>query len=222
MVMPASSPLAAHMMILEIDCRLALDCKRLSNPMQRSMQYWIDPETGLARGARFVPSPNCDDRPPGVGVDVLVIHNISLPPGEFGGPYVEQLFCNHLDPARHAYFEEVCAMRVSAHFFVPRSGAPVQFVPVHKRAWHAGQSACLGRANVNDFSVGIELEGTDDSGFEDAQYVTLELLSGALMRTFPALTADRVFGHSDVAPGRKTDPGPGFDWTRYRRALAEV
>ena len=186
------------------------------------MKYWVDQNTGLAHGARFVPSPNCDDRPADVTVDALVIHSISLPPGEFGGPYVEQLFCNDLDVAHHAYFQEICQMRVSAHFFISRDGDLVQFVPVHKRAWHAGQSECLGRTNVNDFSVGIELEGTDHTGFDDAQYATLVEVSRHLMRAFPDIAVDHVFGHSDVAPGRKTDPGPGFDWARYRRALAEV
>ncbi|MDH3638718.1 MAG: 1,6-anhydro-N-acetylmuramyl-L-alanine amidase AmpD [Gammaproteobacteria bacterium] len=186
------------------------------------MKYWVDANTGLARGARFVPSPNCDERPADVTVDVLVIHNISLPPGEFGGPYVEQLFCNDLEVGHHAYFREICEMRVSAHFFIPRGGGLIQFVPVHKRAWHAGESECFGRVNVNDFSIGIELEGTDDSGFEDAQYATLIETSRGLLRAFPELAPDHVFGHSDVAPGRKTDPGPCFDWTRYRRALAEA
>ncbi len=150
-----------------------------------------------------------------------MIHNISLPPGEFGGPFVEHLFCNRLDLEQHAYFREICALRVSAHLFVPRSGELVQFVPLHKRAWHAGESRCLGKPNVNDFSIGIELEGTDDSGFEDAQYATLVQTSRMLMQAFPHLVAENVVGHSDIAPGRKTDPGPGFDWERYHRALAD-
>lgn len=152
-------------------------------------------------------------------VEVIVIHCISLPPGEFGGPYVEQLFCNDLPVARHAYFQEICDLRVSVHFLIRRNGEMIQFVPTHKRAWHAGTSECLGRPAVNDFSIGIELEGTDDSTYEDAQYDALVRLTLSLMRAHPEITLDRLYGHSEVAPGRKTDPGPGFSWARYREAL---
>jgi len=166
---------------------------------------------------RYLPSPNVDDRPEGDAVEVAVVHAISLPPGEFGGPYVEQLFLNRLDPAVHPYFRQIEDLRVSAHFLVARDGAITQFVPVNRRAWHAGASCCEGRERVNDFSVGIELEGSDDVPFEDAQYEALAAILRALMDAFPQLTPGRVYGHCDVAPGRKTDPGPYFDWARLRR-----
>lgn len=175
----------------------------------------LDPGTGLVDRARYVPSPNCDDRPAGQDVEVLVVHCISLPPGRYGGSGIEELFCNRLDPAAHPYFREICGLRVSAHFLLRRDGGLVQFVPVHRRAWHAGVSRCLGRDRVNDFSIGIELEGTDDSPFEPAQYEVLARLTRCLAQRWPALGPGRVFGHSDVAPGRKSDPGPAFDWQRY-------
>lgn len=175
--------------------------------------------TGRVEGVRYIASPNCDARPPEVEIDVLVIHAISLPPGEFGGPAIEALFCNRLDPAAHPYFATVAALRVSAHFLIRRSGATLQFVPVTDRAWHAGASCCLGRPRVNDFSIGIELEGSDERPFEDAQYHVLAALSRCLMAAYPAITPDHVFGHCDIAPERKTDPGPCFDWARYARLL---
>jgi AmpD protein len=180
----------------------------------------LDPLSGRVDGVRYVPSPNFDDRPPGMIPEVMVIHAISLPPGEFGGPGIEQLFCNCLDPAGHPYYAEISGLEVSAHFLVCRSGEIVQFVPVHKRAWHAGKSWIEGRERVNDFSIGIELEGADDQPFEAVQYRSLEALSRLLMQAFPAITPDRIYGHSDIAPGRKTDPGPYFEWARYRTALA--
>jgi len=169
---------------------------------------------------RYVASPNCDDRPPGAGVDVAIVHAISLPPGEFGGGHVERLFLNTLDPGAHPYFAEIDGLRVSAHFLIARSGELVQFVPVTRRAWHAGVSCCEGRERVNDFSVGIELEGSDELPFEDAQYESLARLLRALMAACPGLAPGRIYGHSDVAPGRKTDPGPHFDWARLRRLCA--
>lgn len=178
--------------------------------------FSIDIETGLLAGARYVPSPNHDARPDGLGVEVLVVHAISLPPGEFGGPAIEQLFCNTLDPRAHPYFETLAGVKVSAHLLIRRDGGVIQFVPFTRRAWHAGESRCEGRTRVNDFSVGIELEGTDATPFEDAQYARLATLTVALTRAYPALTLDRLYGHSDIAPGRKTDPGPHFDWMRYR------
>ena len=183
------------------------------------MKYSLDPVTGLIEGVRQVPSPNFDDRPAGCAVDVIIIHAISLPPHEFGDDYIEQFFQNRLPADAHPYFEEIHEMRVSAHFLIKRSGEIVQFVPVSKRAWHAGQSHCLGRDAVNDFSVGIELEGCDDIPFESVQYAALEALSQLLIETMPDLTVENIFGHSDIAPGRKTDPGPCFDWQRYRLAL---
>ena len=176
----------------------------------------IDVRTGLVEGVRYIPSPNCDDRPPGAGIDVLVIHSISLPPGQFGGPGIEQLFCNRLDPEAHPYYREIHQLEVSAHLLIQRDGAMYQFVPLHQRAWHAGQSCCDGRTRVNDFSIGIELEGADDVPFEDAQYRTLGDITQALMQVYPAITPARIYGHADISPGRKTDPGPHFNWARYR------
>ncbi len=169
--------------------------------------------------ARRCPSPNCDSRPDGCAIDTVVIHGISLPPGEFGGAEVEALFCNRLDPSAHPYFSEISHLEVSAHLFIRRDGSLVQFVPLSQRAWHAGESEFCGRTRCNDFSVGIELEGTDEDLYEDAQYVRLLSILKLLMQTWPGITPDRIVGHSDIAPGRKTDPGPAFDWARVRRAL---
>jgi AmpD protein len=165
--------------------------------------------------ARRVPSPNCDDRPADETVRLIVIHAISLPPNEFGGPEIIQLFTNNLDPESHPYFREIHGLRVSAHFLVRRDGELVQFVPCSRRAWHAGASNWLGRENCNNFSIGIELEGCDQRSFEDAQYLTLNRLLAELRRHYPI---DAVIGHSDIAPGRKTDPGPCFDWNRVHDA----
>lgn len=175
----------------------------------------ISPE-GVVSGIAFVESPNCDERPAGVAVELLVIHAISLPPGEYGGTDIEDFFTNRLDLAGHPYFAEISELRVSAHFLVRRSGACVQFVPCAKRAWHAGASTWRGRARCNDFSIGIELEGTDDTPFEAAQYAALGRLTRLLFDAYPL---QDIAGHSDIAPGRKTDPGPFFDWDRYRRLL---
>lgn len=173
---------------------------------------------GLLHGADFVPSPNCDDRPPGEAVRLAVVHAISLPPGEFGGDGVERLFTNRLDPAAHPYYEGVHALRVSAHFLIRRDGGLMQFVPCGKRAWHAGASAWRGRERCNDFSVGIELEGCDERSFTDRQYDRLAGLIRALRRVYPI---EDVVGHADIAPGRKTDPGPCFDWPRLRRLIGD-
>ena len=170
--------------------------------------------------ARQVASPNFNDRPTGMAVDLLVIHCISLPPGRFGGPFIEQLFENHLDPKGHPYFAEIHALRVSAHLLIRRDGELVQFVPFDKRAWHAGQSCYEGRENCNDFSIGIELEGTDCSPFEPVQYEQLAQVIRALLAQYPSLSSQRITGHSDIAPVRKTDPGSGFDWRLLRRLLA--
>jgi AmpD protein len=171
--------------------------------------------------ARQVESPNCSDRPDEQDISLLVIHGISLPPGEFGGPHVDELFCNSLDPAAHDYFREICGLRVSAHLLIRRDGEVVQYVPFNRKAWHAGQSSFQGRAECNEFSIGIELEGTDEIPYTDAQYVQLARVASELVATYPGITADRITGHSDIAPGRKTDPGPAFDWSRFRRMLAE-
>lgn len=174
----------------------------------------IEPETGLLNNATQVPSPNCDARPAGSPIDLLVIHAISLPAGEFGGPWINDLFCNQLDPAAHADFADICALTVSAHALIRRDGEIIQYVPFQQRAWHAGESSFAGRTRCNDFSIGIELEGCDDQPFEDIQYQRLAQLTRALMQRYPGITRERITGHSDIAPGRKTDPGPHFDWER--------
>ncbi len=171
---------------------------------------------GGVDAAQFVASCNCDERPPGEAITLLVIHNISLPPGVFGGTAVADLFTNRLDPQAHPYFEGIAAMRVSAHFFIRRDGALLQFVPCALRAWHAGESLWCGRERCNDFSIGIELEGADDVAFSDAQYARLGVLAHALYARYPIVAS---VGHSDIAPGRKTDPGPLFAWDRYFRQL---
>lgn len=172
---------------------------------------------GWVLGLRRVPSPNCDLRPEGNTVELLVVHAISLPPDQFGGPGVEQLFTNTLDPEQHDYYAQIAHLRVSAHFFVRRDGEIIQFVPVTMRAWHAGVSRWRERERCNDFSVGIELEGCDTIAFEDAQYVSLGLLIRALRDALPIA---EMLGHSDIAPGRKTDPGPYFDWGRVRALVS--
>jgi AmpD protein len=169
---------------------------------------------GLVRAALQLPSPNCDERPDGIAVTLIIVHGISLPPGQFGGPGIIELFTNRLDPAADPYYRRIAELKVSSHFLIRRDGALVQFVPCGMRAWHAGESSWRGRDGCNDFSIGIELEGTDDSPYEAAQYSTLSRLSRALSRRYGITD---VAGHSDVAPGRKTDPGEGFDWARYRR-----
>lgn len=179
----------------------------------------IDPSTGWCAEARRRPSPNCNARPEGE-VSLLVIHNISLPPGQFGTGEVENLFLNRLDPQAHPYFAGIAGLRVSAHFLIERDGRLTQFVPCGARAWHAGVSCFEGREQCNDFSLGIELEGTDELPYSEAQYCVLVALTRALLRAYPGLAAERICGHSDIAPGRKSDPGPAFDWVRYRRALA--
>lgn len=180
----------------------------------------VDPGTGLVAGVRYAPSPHRDSRPPGVEVDVLVIHAISLPPNRFGGPEIEAFFRGRLDSSAHPYFQTIAELRVSAHFLIRRDGEIVQFVPVNLRAWHAGESRFDNRARVNDFSVGIELEGSDDVPFEEAQYAALAVLTGILCEAFPGIVPAHIVGHADVAPGRKTDPGPWFDWPHYRQLCA--
>ena len=166
---------------------------------------------------RIASSPNCDDRPPAVEISLVVLHSISLPPGQYGGDEIERFFTNRLDPAAHPYFAEIQAMKVSAHFLIRRDGEVVQFVAPEKRAWHAGVSAWRGRERCNDFSIGIELEGTDDSPFEEAQYAALVDVISFLRKKYPLRD---IAAHSDVAPGRKTDPGARFDWPRLLAALS--
>ena len=181
----------------------------------------IDSATGLLRGARQVLSPHCDARPAGLVPELLVVHGISLPPGEFGGPWIDRLFTGTLPPEAHPYFREIAAGRVSAHALVRRDGAIVQYVPFGERAWHAGTSQYRGRPACNDFSVGVELEGTDDMAYTEAQYQQLAALAAALLGSYASLSAEAIVGHSDIAPGRKTDPGAAFDWPLFRALLRE-
>lgn len=173
---------------------------------------------GLVTGAEYIASPNCDERPAGCAISLLVIHSISLPPGAFGGPGIVDLLANRLDPAAHPDYAGLAGLRVSSHFLVRRGGELIQFVPCAMRAWHAGESSWKGRGRCNDFSIGIELEGTGETPFTDAQYRKLADLTRALQARYPI--ADMA-GHSDVAPGRKHDPGPHFEWARYRALLRD-
>ena len=191
---------------------------RIAKELHSVMQ--IDATSGLIQGASYVASPNCDARPEGAPIDILVIHSISLPPGRFGGSGIEQLFCNTLNPDDHPYYREIQNLKVSTHVLIRRNGQLVQFVPLHRRAWHAGLSYCEGRSRINDFSIGVELEGADDLPFEEAQYKSLTKLTHVLRQAYPAITPERIYGHCDIAPGRKTDPGPMFDWKRYLDSCA--
>lgn len=187
--------------------------------------------TGWLQGVRWLPSPNFNVRPADTVVDLLVIHNISLPPGEFGGDNmgndsvgednVDSLFCNTLDCNAHPFFDALRDLRVSAHFFISRAGRVTQYVSLDDRAWHAGVSQWEGREQCNDFSIGIELEGADTVPYTDAQYTALAGLVQILMQRYPAITPARIVGHSDIAPGRKTDPGEAFDWLRFRASVCE-
>jgi len=178
-----------------------------------------DPCSGWLSPARLCPSPNHDQRCQESPVSLLVVHGISLPPAQFGGPYIDQLFCNQLNPDEHSYFAEVAHLRVSAHALIRRDGELVQYVPLHQRAWHAGQSQYEGCKGCNEFSIGVELEGTDYQPYEHCQYSRLAEVVHALLPHFPALSRERLTGHSDIAPGRKTDPGPFFDWSKLHRYL---
>ena len=180
------------------------------------MSLTVHVATGMLEGVRQVLCPHCDDRPAGIDADLIVMHGISLPPGEFGGPWIERLFTGSLPRDGHPYFAQIHGRRVSSHLLIRRDGEIVQFVPFHLRAWHAGVSQYEGRDACNDFSIGIELEGTDDVPYEAAQYAAAADAIRALLIAYPKLSVDRLVGHSDVAPGRKTDPGPAFDWPRLR------
>lgn len=193
---------------------IATRSRRKAGPAARRL--FVD-RFGTVAAATQILSPNCDPRPTGERITLLVIHNISLPPGEFGSDAIIELFTNRLDPGAHPGFDALAAMRVSAHFLIRRDGALLQFVPCALRAWHAGASSWQGRDQCNDFSIGIELEGTDARPYADAQYTTLARLTRALRRRYPI--ADFA-GHDQIAPGRKTDPGAAFDWPRYRRLAA--
>jgi AmpD protein len=175
--------------------------------------------TGLLTGVRQILSPHRDARPSGAVTDLIVVHGISLPPGDYGGPWIEQFFTGNLPATVHPYFAEIAARRVSAHLLIRRDGEILQFVPFQARAWHAGVSRYEGREACNDFSIGIELEGTDDGEYSEPQYSQLAAAIHALCAAYPALNPQRVVGHSDVAPGRKTDPGAAFDWPKLRTLL---
>jgi len=184
-------------------------------------EYTVNPETGLIDPARQCLSPNRDTRPGGSTVDMIVIHGISLPPGQFGGGEIEALFTNELDWDAHPYFGEIRGMEVSAHLLIRRDGELVQFVPFTERAWHAGESSFRGRARCNDYSIGIELEGEDETPYDERQYEELPAILEALTAAYPGISKSEIAGHCDVSPGRKSDPGPAFDWPRLYDALGE-
>lgn len=173
---------------------------------------------GVLTAARQQPSPNCDSRPD--DISLLIIHGISLPPGEFGGPWIDALFTNTLDPDADDYFRQIADLKVSSHLLIRRDGELVQYVPFQQRAWHAGESSFKGKSCCNDFSIGIELEGTDDLAYSDEQYQQLATVITSIQKQYPAITPERIVGHSDVAPGRKTDPGSAFDWQRLHKLLS--
>lgn len=175
---------------------------------------------GWLAGVRRLRSPNCDLRPVGTTVDLIVVHGISLPPDEFGGRWIADLFMNRLDPGAHPYFATIATLEVSAHLLLRRDGTVLQFVSLDDRAWHAGTSRFRGRERCNDYSIGIELEGADEVPYTQRQYAKLATLARLVMRHYPQVTPSRIVGHSQVAPGRKTDPGPAFDWRAFRARLA--
>jgi len=187
-----------------------------------SSDFSVDPKNGLIEPARLSLSPNRDQRPDDCALRAIVLHGISLPPGIFGGDEIEALFLNKLDWDAHPYFDEIRGMQVSAHLLIRRDGEVVQFVPLTERAWHAGDSNFRGRTRCNDFSIGIELEGEDDTLYDDRQYAVLPAVLKAVMAAYPDITAREVAGHCDVSPGRKSDPGPAFDWLRLYDALGEI
>lgn len=177
--------------------------------------------SGLLDGARQCPSPNQDNRPADCEVDLLVIHSISLPPDQFGGPWIDRLFQNRLPANQHPYFQEIHQLRVSSHLLIRRDGELVQYVPLSNRAWHAGESCFEGRQGCNDYSIGIELEGSDEIPYTDVQYRVLAETIQQIRRDYPEITPERITGHCDIAPGRKTDPGPAFDWQYLHSLLAK-
>jgi N-acetyl-anhydromuramoyl-L-alanine amidase len=192
--------------------------QRRADVPSRSLR--IDSATHLLSGCRQVLSPYFDERPAGVLPELIVVHGISLPPGEFGGPWIDRLFTGTLPADAHVAFRERAGLRVSAHVLIRRDGEMVQYVPFALRAWHAGKSAYRGRGACNDYSIGIELEGTDETAYDDAQYLSLAALVRALLAAYPSLSAEHIVGHSDIAPGRKSDPGPTFEWPRLRALLS--
>lgn len=182
--------------------------------------YMVQSQTGLLAGVDFIESPNANERPLGVKPELIVVHGMSLPPTQFGGVAIQQLFTNQLNPNDDPYFKEIQHLKVSAHLLIRRDGQVVQYVPFHKRAWHAGLSSFKGREGCNDFSIGIELEGTDKTCYTASQYHSLAGVIKALWQAYSSLQAHDVVGHCDIAPGRKTDPGPYFLWTALERLLA--
>ena len=184
-------------------------------------EFTVNRETGWIEPARQCPSPNRDARPEGASMDLIVLHGISLPPGQFGGGEIEALFLNELDWDAHPYFGEIRGMEVSAHLLIRRDGELVQFVPFTERAWHAGESCFRGRARCNDYSIGIELEGEDETPYDERQYEVLPFVLRALTAAYPRITQSEIAGHCDVSPGRKSDPGPAFDWLRLYDALGK-
>ena len=183
------------------------------------MPFYIDKSTALLMDTRYVPSPNCDARPENEAPSLIVLHGISLPAGEFGGPHIEQLFTNCLVISASPDFAELAELKVSSHLLIRRDGEVIQFVPFDRRAWHAGASQYQGRERCNDFSIGIELEGTDVIPYEVVQYERLAELIACLLRTYPSLQRQHITGHSDIAPDRKTDPGPAFEWAKLSNVL---
>ncbi len=180
----------------------------------------VNLETGLLEQVRYLASPNCDERPDGVEISLIVIHGISLPPDEYGGPWIDALFTNTLPRNEHPYFDEIADLKVSTHLLIRRDGDIVQYVPFHQRAWHAGVSCHEGEESCNNFSIGIELEGSDHVPYEELQYNKLAEVIAALFDAYPALSPQRIVGHSDIAPGRKTDPGLAFDWSKLNSSLS--
>ena len=182
---------------------------------------WFQVQAGVLIGGKQIPSPNFNARPADTAIQLIVIHNISLPPSQFGGGYIEQFFQNQLDWSVHPYFQTIQGMQVSTHLLILRSGEVLQFVNLNDRAWHAGRSSYLAQKECNDYSIGIELEGSDDLPFEDAQYETLVHVTACLQQAYPQIQ-QHLAGHSDIAPGRKTDPGAFFDWLGYRNRLQQL
>jgi len=176
-------------------------------------------DAGWLQSVEVIQSPNFDARPAGSKIKLVVVHGISLPPGEYGGGHIKDLFCNNLDVDAHEYFDSICEMKVSAHCLIERDGEILQFVSFLDRAWHAGESEWMGEQTCNDFSIGIELEGCDDQAYTEDQYLSLANLITSLRIRYPAIEKEAITGHSDIAPGRKTDPGLAFDWEKLRRLV---
>ena len=186
---------------------------------KRTKSYQIDSEDFLLSKVKYVASPNQDNRPKGSKPEIIVIHGISLPPGQFGGEYIKDFFLNKMDEAKHKFFQEIRDLKVSSHLLIDRDGKTLQFVPFDRRAWHAGESSFQGKMKCNDFSIGIELEGQDDINYSDSQYKCLVKIIKCLFDFYPDLNARKIVAHSDIAPIRKTDPGPAFDWAKFYELL---